>query len=241
MTEQEKIELRRHIQAVRERIGHAAIQANRDPEEIILVAASKMNDAEHVQEAIKAGIRVCGENRVQELLEKYEQNAYAGADLQFIGTLQTNKVKFLVGKVSLIQSVGSAHLGETIAKVAEKQGICQDILLEVNIGKEAAKSGFLVEDLDDAMAILSEKKSLHIRGLMAIPPIADEKTKNSSYFNKMHQVFVDNLTKKYDNVDMDYLSMGMTNDFEMAIACGANMVRIGTAIFGARPYQIVSP
>ena len=241
MTEQEKSELRGRIQAVRERIDHAAIRANRDPKEIILVAASKMNDAEHVQEAIKAGISVCGENRVQELIEKYEQNAYAGADLQFIGTLQTNKVKFLVGKVSLIQSVGSIHLGEAIAKAAEKHKLCQDILLEVNIGKEAAKSGFLLEELDEAMAILSEKKSLHIRGLMAIPPIADEKTKNSSYFNKMHQVFVDNLTKKYDNVDMDYLSMGMTNDFETAIACGANMVRIGTAIFGARPYQIVSP
>lgn len=160
---------------------------------------------------------------------------------RFIGTLQTNKVKYLIGKVSLIQSVGSVHLGEAIAKEAEKRGVCQDILLEVNIGREAAKSGLPPEELHDAIVKLSAKKSLRIRGLMAIPPVADEKTKNSNYFTEMHQVFIDILTKKYDNVDMDYLSMGMTNDFETAIACGANMVRVGTAIFGKRPYQIVSP
>ena len=241
MTEQENRELVDRIQAVQERVARAAQRAGKRPEEIVLVAASKMNDAERVHAAIAAGIKVCGENRVQELLDKYEQNAYDGADLQFIGTLQTNKVKYLMGKVSLIQSVGSVHLGEAIAKEAAKHNICQDILLEVNIGREAAKSGLLLEELDEAIARLSEKKSLHIRGLMAIPPIADEISKNSSYFHEMQQVFVDILTKKYDNVNMDYLSMGMTNDFEMAIACGANMVRIGTAIFGARPYQIVSP
>ena len=241
MTEQEKKQLRDRIASIQERIARAAECAGRKPEEITLVAASKMNDTEHVREAIAAGIRVCGENRVQELLDKYEQNAYAGADLQFIGTLQTNKVKYLIGKVSLIQSVGSVHLGEAIAKEAAKRGVRQDILLEVNIGREAAKSGMMPEELDEAIARLSEKDSLHIRGLMAIPPIADEITKNSGYFNEMHQVFVDKKAKKYDNVDMDYLSMGMTNDFETAIACGANMVRIGTAIFGARPYQIVSP
>lgn len=241
MTEQEKIELRDRILAVQERIARAAEQAGRDPKEITLVAASKMNDAERVRAAIAAGITVCGENRVQELLEKYEQNAYEGADLQFIGTLQTNKVKYLIGKVSLIQSVGSVHLGEAIAKEAAKRGVRQDILLEVNIGREQAKSGLLLEELDEAITRLSEKESLHIRGLMAIPPIADETTKNLSYFHEMRQVFVDILTKKYDNVNMDCLSMGMTNDFETAIACGANMVRIGTAIFGARPYQIVSP
>ena len=173
--------------------------------------------------------------------EQAFRSAYEGADLQFIGTLQTNKVKFLIGKVSLIQSVGSVHLGEAIAKEAAKHGIRQDILLEVNIGREQAKSGIDPDELLNAIEILREKPSLHIRGLMAIPPVADEQTKNLRYFNEMHQVFVDILTKKYDNVDMDYLSMGMTNDFVTAIACGANMVRIGTAIFGARPYQIVSP
>ena len=233
MTEQERNELHERIAQVKERVARAAEKAGKKPEDIILVAASKMNDAERVE--------VCGENRVQELLEKYEQNAYEGADLQFIGTLQTNKVKFLVGKVSLIQSVGSVHLGEAIAKEAAKHGIRQDILLEVNIGREQAKSGIDPDELLDAIDTLRAKPSLHIRGLMAIPPVADAETKNLRYFNEMRQVFVDILTKKYDNVDMDYLSMGMTNDFETAIACGANMVRIGTAIFGARPYQIVSP
>lgn len=241
MTEQEKSELRDHIKAVQERIARAAEHAGRDPKEITLVAASKMNDAEHVRAAIDAGISVCGENRVQELLEKYEQHAYDGADLQFIGTLQTNKVKYLVGKVSLIQSVGSIRLGEAIAKEAAKHGLRQDILLEINIGREPAKSGLLIEELEEAIGLLRQKESLCIRGLMAIPPIADETSKNFGYFSEMHQVFVDILTKKYDNVNMDYLSMGMTNDFETAISCGANMVRIGTAIFGARPYQIVSP
>ena len=232
MTEQERNELHERIAQVKERVARAAEKAGKKPEDIILVAASKMNDTERVQEAIRAGIEVCGENRVQELLEKYEQ---------FIGTLQTNKVKFLVGKVSLIQSVGSVHLGEAIAKEAAKHGIRQDILLEVNIGREQAKSGIDPDELLDAIDTLRAKPSLHIRGLMAIPPVADAETKNLRYFNEMRQVFVDILTKKYDNVDMDYLSMGMTNDFETAIACGANMVRIGTAIFGARPYQIVSP
>lgn len=119
MTEQEKKELQERVKSVIERVNNAAVQAGRDPSEITLVAATKMNDAERVQAAIEAGIRVCGENRVQELQEKYEQNAYDGADLQFIGTLQTNKVKYLIGKVSLIQSVGSVHLGEAIAKEAE--------------------------------------------------------------------------------------------------------------------------
>ena len=241
MTEQEKTALQDRIKSVQERVARAAERAGRSPNEIILVAASKMNDADHVRAAIAGGIRVCGENRVQELLEKYEQNAYEGADLQFIGTLQTNKIKYLIGKVSLIQSVGSVHLGEAIAKEAAKRGVRQDILLEVNIGRESSKGGLMTEQLVEAISILSAKESLHIRGLMAIPPIADETTKNLSYFNEMNQVFIDILTKKYDNVNMDYLSMGMTNDFETAIACGANMVRIGTAIFGARPYQIVSP
>lgn len=237
---QENQALRDRIEAVQERVARAAAQSGRSPDAITLIAATKMNDADTVRQAIACGIRTCGENRVQELVDKYEQNAYAGADLQFIGTLQTNKVKYLIGKVSLIQSVGSLRLGEAIAKEAAKRGVRQDILLEVNIGREAAKDGFMVEALTPAIEQLSQNPALHIRGLMAIPPVADQTTKNLSYFNEMHQLFVDNLTKKYDNVNMDYLSMGMTGDFETAIACGANMVRIGTAIFGPRPYMAAS-
>lgn len=241
MTEQEIREMQSRIQEVRERVARAAEKAGRREDDIALVAASKMNAAERVRCAIDNGVSICGENRVQELLEKWEQNAYHGAELQFIGTLQTNKVKYLIGKVSLIQSVGSIRLGETIAKEAEKQKIQQDILLEINIGRESAKSGFLKEELNEAIAQLSEKKSLRICGLMAIPPISDTLVETTRYFTEMRKLFIDNSTKTYDNVNMTRLSMGMTNDFETAIACGANMVRIGTAIFGARTYQIVSP
>ena len=243
MTEQERNELHERIAQVKERVARAAEKAGKKPEDIILVAASKMNDAERVQEAIRAGIEVCGENRVQELLEKYEQNAYEGADLQFIGTLQTNKVKFLVGKVSLIQSVGSVHLGEAIAKEAAEAWHPTGYSARGQHWQRSRPRAVIPTRMNCWMQsyTLRAKPSLHIRGLMAIPPVADAETKNLRYFNEMRQVFVDILTKKYDNVDMDYLSMGMTNDFETAIACGANMVRIGTAIFGARPYQIVSP
>lgn len=240
MTETEHRTLSERFHEVKARIAAAAQKAGRDPSEILLVAATKMNDAERVQAAIDIGLTACGENRVQELLEKYEQNAYAGADLQFIGTLQSNKVKYLMGKVSLIQSVGSIKLAECIAKEAKKHGICQDILLEVNIGREEAKSGFLPEDLQGALETLPKLPEIHIRGLMAIPPIPTGQEKSSQYFEEMQQLFVDISTKKYDNVSMDYLSMGMTADFEQAIACGANIVRVGTGIFGRRPYAQTS-
>lgn len=237
----DKKQLQARIYTVQEKIEKAAIASGRNFEDITLVAATKMNDTQTVKTAIEAGIQVCGENRVQELLQKHEENAYLGADLHFIGTLQSNKVKHLIGKTSLIQSVNSIHLGQIISKEAQKKEICQDILLEINIGREESKSGLLPDALDETIAELSEHKNIHIRGLMVIPPIANEVTKNSRYFDEIHQVFIDIKAKKYDNVSMDYLSMGMTNDFETAIFCGSNMVRIGTALFGARPYPIALP
>ncbi len=234
MTEQEKIELRSRIESVNERIAAAAEKAGRKAEDITLVAATKMNDAERVRFSVECGIKVCGENRVQELLEKYEQGAYRGADLQFIGTLQTNKVKYLIGKVSLIQSVSSLKLADAIAKEAVKRGVVQDILLEVNIGKEASKSGFLKEEIMEAAAALGENKAVCVKGLMAIPPVSRNQRETSYYFEELYKLFVDISEKKYDNVNMDCLSMGMTSDFETAIMYGANMVRVGTAIFGPR-------
>ncbi|MCD8131246.1 MAG: YggS family pyridoxal phosphate-dependent enzyme [Lachnospiraceae bacterium] len=237
MTEQERNTIKTNIEEIQARIDHAAALAGRDPKEILLLAATKMNSAERVQAAIRSGIRYCGENKVQELLDKYEQDAYAGADLQFIGTLQTNKVKYLIGKVSLIQSVGSVHLGKAIAKEAAKKDLCQDILIEVNIGREEAKSGLLPEELTSAVEELSALPSLRIRGLMAIPPIADQETGNTPYFQKMRQLYDGLAILDLPNVKMDYLSMGMTDDFEEAIACGSNMIRVGTAIFGKRNYS----
>ena len=154
MTETERSALVERLHAVQNRIAQAARAAGRDPADIHLVAATKMNDAERVRTAIQAGLTACGENRVQELLQKYEQGAYEGADLQFIGTLQANKVKYLIGKVSMIQSVSSLKLAQCIDKEAKKHAVCQDILLEINIGREAAKSGFFVEDLGTALEVL---------------------------------------------------------------------------------------
>ena len=223
-----------NVAAVRRRIDAAAAESGRRPEEITLVAATKMNDAQRVREAIAAGVDACGENRVQELLEKNDQGAYAGRPLHFIGHLQTNKVKYLVGLVDLIQSVDSEALLRKIDALSEKRGVTQDVLLEVNIGGEAAKSGVLPDEIEGLLAVAGACGHLRVRGLMAIPPIAAEPGGNHDYFCAMHQLFVDIGAKTYDNVSMDFLSMGMSDDFEDAVRCGANMVRVGSSIFGAR-------
>lgn len=236
MTELEQHQIADNIRRVRDKMAEAALHAGRKPEEIRLVAATKMNDAARVQHAVRCGIDAAGENRVQELLEKYEARAYEGRPLHFIGTLQSNKVKYLIGKVGLIQSVGSVKLGQAIARESAKHGICQDILIQVNIGEEAAKGGVAKEQVDETIGILRENPQIKIRGLMAIPPIADISSKNSRYFQEMYELFVDIAAKKYDNVYMDFLSMGMSGDFTTAIACGSNMIRVGSGIFGPRRY-----
>ena len=224
-----------NIQEVRQRIAAAAEAAGRDPSEIILVGASKMNDAGACREAIAAGIDALGENRVQELLGKYEQNAYEGAPLHFIGHLQRNKVRQIVGKVVLIQSVGSLELLDEIEKCAAKQELVQDILLEVNIGGEESKSGFAPEDILPAAEAALTRPHIRVQGLMTIPPVETEPGGNISYFEKVRELYVDMNRKMFHN-ELKYLSMGMSGDFEEAIRAGATMVRVGTAIFGARHY-----
>ncbi|MDD5906654.1 MAG: YggS family pyridoxal phosphate-dependent enzyme [Clostridiales bacterium] len=227
--------IQENIAEIRARIDRAARSTGRTGADITLVGASKMNDAAACQEAIAAGIDVLGENRVQEMTEKLAQNAYDGAPLHFIGHLQRNKVKQVVGKVALIQSVGSVELLREIEKAAAKLALRQDILLEVNIGGEEAKSGFAPEALCDAAALARELPHVRVRGVMAIPPIEREPDGNVPYFRKLHALFVDINEKMYDN-ELEYISMGMSDDFESAIRCGSNMVRVGTAIFGARNY-----
>ena len=227
--------IQENIAEIRARIDRAARSTGRTGADITLVGASKMNDAAACQEAIAAGIDVLGENRVQEMTEKLAQNAYDGAPLHFIGHLQRNKVKQVVGKVALIQSVGSVELLREIEKAAEKLALRQDILLEVNIGGEEAKSGFAPEALCEAAALARELPHVRVRGVMAIPPIEREPDGNVPYFQKLHALFVDINEKMYDN-ELEYISMGMSDDFESAIRCGSNMVRVGTAIFGARNY-----
>ena len=232
------MEISENVKAVKERIAKAAALCGRDPSEIALVAASKMNSADKVKEAVLAGVDACGENRVQELLEKYEQGAYEGAPLHFIGTLQKNKVKYLVGKVSLIHSVDSFSLLQEIEKQAARRDLVQDVLLEINIAGEDSKSGMEASRLPEILEMAAPLEHVRILGLMAIPPICSDPEENRPYFAKMRQLFVDNAGKKYDNNLMKCLSMGMSSDFETAITEGATMVRVGTAIFGRRDYGI---
>ncbi len=225
-----------NIARIREAMNKAALAAGRDPNDILLCAATKMNDAANVRQAIAAGVDCCGENRVQELTQKLSENAYAGAPVHFIGHLQTNKVKQVVGKVSLIHSVDSVRLLQAIQKEAAKQQIVQDILLEVNIGGEDSKSGMRASELPEVLEAVGCCTNIRVRGLMAIPPICQNSTDNHKFFQEMYNLSVDIRAKTYDNVSVDILSMGMSDDFADAIACGSTMIRVGTAIFGSRGY-----
>ena len=224
-----------NIARVREEMAAAAREAGRAPEEITLVGASKMNDAAACREAIAAGIDALGENRVQEMTQKLSENAYDGAPLHFIGHLQRNKVKQVVGHVSLIQSVGSLELLDEIEKVAANRGLVQDSLLEVNVGGEEAKSGFAPADTEAAAEAALSRSHVRVLGLMTIPPADADRDTNMRYFEEVRALYVDIDRKLFHN-ELKYLSMGMSGDFADAIRCGANMVRVGTAIFGARHY-----
>ena len=230
-----------NVAAIRAQIAEAAMKAGRDPKSILLCAATKMNDAEAVREAIRAGVDCCGENRVQELTEKLSQNAYAGAPVHFIGHLQTNKVRQVVGKVDLIQSVDRMKLLQAIQQEAARQNVIQDVLLEINIGSEDSKSGFSMEEIWEILESLSDFPNIRVKGLMAIPPICQNSGDSRKFFQEMCNLSVDIMAKKSDNVSMEILSMGMSGDFAEAICCGSTMIRVGTAIFGPRDYSKSHP
>ena len=231
------MELEQNIRLVKERIRAAALRAGRDPGEITLCAATKVQSDDTIRAAIAAGVAVCGENRVQELCAHLETDAYAGAkQVHFIGHLQTNKVNRVVGRVELIHSVDSLRLLEAIDKQAARLGIVQDILLQVNIGGEESKGGVDPEGLEELARQALAMDHVRLRGLMAIPPVAHEPGGNTPYFVKMGQLFVDTKSKIAHNKDeVNCLSMGMSGDYEDAIAHGATLVRVGTALFGPRP------
>lgn len=231
-----RLDISENLKQVRANIAAACEKAGRDPSEVLLIGATKMNDASRVQEAIAAGLTACGENRVQEMLEKQAQGAYEGAELHFIGHLQKNKAKHVVGLAKLIHGVDSLALLAEIDRQAEKKSIVQDVLLEVNVGAEESKSGFTPEEIPEIIARAAAFSHVCIRGLMAIPPICNLPEENLPYFRIIHKLFIDICEKKYDNVRMDFMSMGMSGDYTAAISCGANMIRVGTAIFGRRLY-----
>ena len=228
------VDIADNIKRVRDEIAEAAVLSGRAPGEIALVAASKTRPTEFIRQAISAGVDAVGENRVQEMLVKLGQGAYTGAPLHFIGHLQSNKVRSVVGLCDLIESAGSATLIESIGKRAFSMGIVQKVLIEINIGREPQKSGILPEQLWDILDFVSQADGISVLGLMAIPPINEGNDKNCNYFDAMFQLFVDMSKKTYDNVSVQFLSMGMSDSYAAAIKAGANMVRIGSAIFGNR-------
>jgi pyridoxal phosphate enzyme (YggS family) len=230
-----------NIARIKAQMQAAAIAAGRDPESIKLCAATKMNDADAVREAIAGGVDCCGENKVQELTAKLAENAYKGAPVHFIGHLQTNKVKQVVGKVDLIQSVDRQNLLDAVQKEAARQNIRQDILLQINIAKEETKGGFTTDEVWQILQSIENYPNVFVRGLMAIPPVCQKSGDNDKFFQEMCRLAVDITAKTSDNVSMDIMSMGMSDDFADAIRCGSTMIRVGTAIFGPRNYTTSHP
>ncbi len=215
-------------------VRQAALGCGRDPTEVTLMAVTKTVAPELVNEAIGCGITLLGENRAQELLEKYAAYDKEKVDIHFIGHLQTNKVRQIIDKVSMIHSVDSVRLAEEIDRQAAKHEKIMNILVEVNIGDEDSKSGVAVDQLEDLLLEISKMSHISVRGLMCIPPVCENIAESAHYFAKMQKVFIDMKQKNMDNINMSILSMGMSNDYKTAIQFGSNIVRIGTAMFGAR-------
>ena len=230
--------LKENLAEVEENIQKACERSGRDRSEVTLIAVSKTKPVEMLQEIYDEGIRVFGENKVQELVDKYE---VLPSDIrwQMIGHLQRNKVKYIVDKVELIHSVDSLRLAETIDKEAEKKGVVANILIEINVAKEDTKFGLMPEDVDHFIDEISKLKHVQVKGLMTIAPFVSDPEENRPIFAGLRKLSVDIGKKNVDNITMSVLSMGMTNDYQVAIEEGATMVRVGTGIFGARNYALV--
>lgn len=216
-------------------VQESAIKANRDPSDVRLMCVTKTVEAEYINPVLDLGADLIGENRVQEFLGKRDALHLDNVEKHLIGHLQTNKVKQIVGEVDMIESVDSIKLAKEISKESQKKDITTNILVEVNVGKEESKSGIYMETLDELVSEIASLPNIHIKGLMTIPPICDD-NEVRKYFEKMHLAFEDLKSRNIANVDMDILSMGMSGDYEAAVAEGSNIVRVGSAIFGARKY-----
>lgn len=225
-----------NYKVIENNINEAAVKSGRSREDIIFLAATKTVEPRVINHAVSCGLKYIGENRVQELMSKYNDYDLTNCDLQFIGHLQTNKVRQIINKVSLIQSVDSVKLANEVARQAKINDKIMNILIEVNIGREENKSGVMPDKLEELLYNIKEIEGVNVKGLMAIPPICEEKSQICKYFENMYRLFIDISAKKIDNISMDYLSMGMSDDYEEAILCGANMVRVGSALFGKRIY-----
>ena len=225
-----------NIARIRANMAEAARESGRDPSEILLVGASKMNDAMACREAVAAGIDALGENRVQEMVQKLAENAYEGAPLHFIGHLQRNKIKYIIDKVCMIHSIESVRLAEAVSEEAAKHGRVIPVLVEVNMAGEETKFGIRPEETEDFIREIRLLPNIQVNGLMTIAPYTENAEDNRIYFRNLKKLYVDIKEKNIDNVVMSHLSMGMTGDYEVAIEEGATMVRVGTGIFGERFY-----
>lgn len=230
-------DIRYNYETIIRNIADAAAASGRHPEDITLLAATKTVDPELINYAISLGLRFIGENKVQELLSKYDNYDLQNSQLHFIGHLQSNKVRQIVGKVSMIQSVDSLKLAQEISRQSIKQNVTTDILIEVNVGREENKSGVMPEMLEVLLYQIAPLENISVQGLMAIPPICENEQKIRGYFQIMRNMFLDISHKKIDNIKMGILSMGMSGDYREAISEGANLVRIGSSLFGARNYN----
>lgn len=229
--------IKENIEAVQANIETACQKAGRDPREVTLIAVSKTKPLSDIEEAIDCGMMEFGENKVQELVDKIE-HVSRPVHWHLIGHLQTNKVKYIADKGLLIHSVDSVKLAKEIQKEAVKKQADCDILLEVNVAREESKFGFTCEEVPDAVAEIAQLSNVHIQGLMTIAPFVENPEDNRVIFAKLHKLLLDIKSRNIDNVNMNVLSMGMTNDYMVAVEEGATMVRVGTGIFGARNYNI---
>lgn len=230
-------EVAQNVQKIAQDVREAALQAGRDPSEVQVMAVTKTVDPVLVNVAIGAGITLLGENKAQELCAKYDSYHKDGVQIHFIGHLQTNKVRQIVDKVSMVESVDSIKLAREIDRHCAAIGKVMDVLLEVNIGREENKTGIFPELLPALLEEAGKLEHIRVRGLMTIPPVCETEEEVLQYFSQMRQLFIDIKQKKYDNISMEILSMGMSADYLAAVRCGSNIVRIGTAMFGQRNYK----
>ena len=230
-------EVAQNVQKIAQDVREAALQAGRDPSEVQVMAVTKTVDPVLVNAAIGAGITLLGENKAQELCAKYDSYHKDGVQIHFIGHLQTNKIRQIVDKVSMVESVDSIKLAREIDRHCAAIGKVMDVLLEVNIGREENKTGIFPELLPALLEEAGKLEHIRVRGLMTIPPVCETEEEVLQYFSQMRQLFIDIKQKKYDNISMEILSMGMSADYLAAVRCGSNIVRIGTAMFGQRNYK----
>ena len=234
--EQRKADIEYNLDVINEKIAESAIKSGRNPSDVRLMAVTKTVDPVFINYALDYGVNLIGENRVQEMLRKKPDLHLDGVEKHLIGHLQTNKAGQIVGEVDMIQSVDSLKIAKEIGKQSVKKGIVTDVLLEINIGEEESKTGFLTNEFYETVHEISEIEGIHKNGLMTIPPICEDNTILCKFFENIYNIYVDIKGKKLDNISMNILSMGMSGDYEQAILNGSNLVRIGSSIFGPRIY-----